>query len=43
LQYQPAMNIGQLADLTGVSADTLRYHEREGLIEPPARRTQVVR
>jgi DNA-binding transcriptional MerR regulator len=31
------MNIGQLAEQTGVSADTLRYYEREGLIEPPAR------
>lgn len=31
------MNIGQLAEQTGVSADTLRYYEREGLIDPPAR------
>ena len=31
------MNIGQLAEQTGVSADTLRYYEREGLIQPPAR------
>jgi DNA-binding transcriptional MerR regulator len=31
------MNIGHLAEQTGVSADTLRYYEREGLIEPPAR------
>jgi MerR family copper efflux transcriptional regulator len=31
------MNIGQLAEQAGVSADTLRYYEREGLIEPPAR------
>jgi len=31
------MNIGRLAEQTGVSADTLRYYEREGLIEPPAR------
>jgi len=31
------MNIGQLAEQAGVSADTLRYYEREGLIEPPVR------
>lgn len=31
------MNIGALAELTGTSPDTLRYYEREGLIEPPAR------
>lgn len=31
------MNIGALAQLTGTSPDTLRYYEREGLIEPPAR------
>lgn len=31
------MNIGQLAEQAGVSADTLRFYEREGLIEPPAR------
>jgi MerR family copper efflux transcriptional regulator len=37
LSRQVAMNIGQLAEQTGVSADTLRYYEREGLIEPPAR------
>jgi DNA-binding transcriptional MerR regulator len=26
--------IGKLADIAGVSSDTLRYYEREGLIEP---------
>ena len=26
--------IGKLADTAGVSSDTLRYYEREGLIEP---------
>ncbi len=31
------MNIGQMAAATGVSADTLRYYEKEGLIEAPAR------
>jgi DNA-binding transcriptional MerR regulator len=31
------MNIGQLARETGVTPDTLRYYEREGLLVPPAR------
>jgi len=31
------MNIGALAQLTGVSADTLRYYEREKLLAPPGR------
>jgi len=31
------MNIGALAQLTGTSPDTLRYYEREGLIDPPTR------
>lgn len=31
------MNIGKLATATGVSPDTLRYYEKEGLIDPPAR------
>ncbi|AKJ30115.1 heavy metal-responsive transcriptional regulator [Caldimonas brevitalea] len=31
------MNIGALAQLTGVSTDTLRYYEKEGLLERPAR------
>lgn len=31
------MNIGKLADATGVSPDTLRYSEKEGLIDPPRR------
>ncbi len=31
------MNIGTLAQLTGTTPDTLRYYEREGLLEPPAR------
>ncbi|HEX5686185.1 MAG TPA: MerR family transcriptional regulator [Ideonella sp.] len=31
------MNIGALAQLTGVSADTLRYYEREKLLAPPCR------
>lgn len=31
------MNIGQLARQTGVTPDTLRFYEREGLLPPPAR------
>lgn len=31
------MNIGALAQLTGVSTDTLRYYEREKLLAPPGR------
>lgn len=31
------MNIGALAQLTGVSADTLRYYEREKLLAAPNR------
>jgi MerR family Zn(II)-responsive transcriptional regulator of zntA len=31
------LTIGKLAALTGTSTDTLRYYEREGLIEPADR------
>ncbi|MBX9825380.1 MAG: heavy metal-responsive transcriptional regulator [Xanthobacteraceae bacterium] len=31
------LTIGKLAGLTNVSNDTLRYYEREGLIEPAAK------
>ena len=31
------MNIGQLARQTGVTPDTLRFYEREGLLATPAR------
>ncbi|HEX3792279.1 MAG TPA: MerR family transcriptional regulator [Pseudonocardiaceae bacterium] len=30
-------SIAQAADLSGLSIDTLRYYERIGLVEPPAR------
>jgi DNA-binding transcriptional MerR regulator len=32
-----AMNIGSLATATGVTPDTLRFYEKQGLIEPPRR------
>jgi MerR family copper efflux transcriptional regulator len=32
-----AMTIGQLASLCGVGVETIRYYEREGLLEQPAR------
>lgn len=31
------MNIGKLAELTGVTPDTLRFYEKEGLLEQPPR------
>ena len=31
------MTIGRIAESTGVGVQTLRFYEREGLIEPPAR------
>lgn len=31
------MNIGTLAELTGVTPDTLRYYEKEGLLDSPSR------
>ena len=31
------MRIGELAERAGVDVQTIRYYEREGLIEPPAR------
>jgi len=31
------MNIGQMAQATGVSTDTLRFYEKQGLLEAPAR------
>ena len=31
------MRIGELAATTGVDVETIRYYEREGLLQPPAR------
>ena len=31
------MRIGELAAATGVDVETIRYYEREGLLQPPAR------
>lgn len=31
------MRIGRLADVVGVSVETVRYYERRGLLEPPLR------
>lgn len=33
-----SLTIGQLADQTGVSVETVRFYERRGLIEDPPRR-----
>lgn len=32
------LTIGQVAKLAGVNRETLRYYEREGIIEPPERK-----
>ncbi len=32
------LRIGEVARRTGVSVETVRYYEREGILEPPARR-----
>jgi DNA-binding transcriptional MerR regulator len=34
---QPSLSIAEVAARSGLSADTLRYYERIGLIDPPAR------
>jgi len=36
------LTIGELAALGGVSADTIRYYEREGLLPPPPARGTVI-
>jgi DNA-binding transcriptional MerR regulator len=33
----PGLSIGRLSDLTSVPITTLRYYEKRGLIDPPAR------
>ena len=37
------MRIGELAAATGVDVETIRYYEREGLLQPPARRANGYR
>src|SRR5262245_41927368 len=37
------MRIGELAAATGVEVETIRYYEREGLLQPPTRRTNGYR
>ncbi len=32
------LKIGEVARRTGVSVETVRYYEREGILDPPARR-----
>ncbi|MBX3660668.1 MAG: MerR family transcriptional regulator [Ramlibacter sp.] len=32
------MKISELAEATGVTVDTLRYYEKQGLLDPPQRR-----
>jgi DNA-binding transcriptional MerR regulator len=34
---QPGLRVAQLAELVGVSPDTIRYYEREGLLAPAPR------
>ena len=37
------MRIGELAAATGVDVETIRYYEREGLMQPPTRRANGYR
>ena len=37
MSKQQAMTIGKLAHATAVSADTIRYYEQQGLLDPPSR------
>jgi Hg(II)-responsive transcriptional regulator len=37
------MRTGQIADQAGVNIQTLRYYERRGILEPPARRASGYR
>jgi len=34
---QPPLPVGRVTKLLGISADTLRYYERRGILPPPAR------
>jgi MerR family copper efflux transcriptional regulator len=34
---EPMMKIGELATLSGLSVDTIRFYEKQGLIPPPQR------
>ncbi|WP_411349219.1 MerR family transcriptional regulator [Paenibacillus sp. WLX2291] len=40
---EPSLNIQEMADITGLSAHTLRYYERIGLLRHVARNTQGYR
>jgi MerR family mercuric resistance operon transcriptional regulator len=37
------MTIGKVAKASGVAIETIRFYEKEGLLEPPARRTSGYR
>lgn len=37
------LRVGEVARRTGVSVETVRYYEREGILEPPARRSSGYR
>ena len=37
------MRIGELADVTGVDVETIRYYEKAGLLAPPARESNRYR
>lgn len=37
LEVEEPLSIGQVAELTGLSQDTLRWYEREGLVDSVAR------
>lgn len=34
---KPTMKIGELATLSGLSVDTIRFYEKQGLLSPPRR------
>ena len=38
-EREPTLTIGRVSELTGLSADTLRYYEKAGLIERVGRNT----